>query len=66
MASKQSWFHGYTAWYTRAVVWFLEVLLVGALLQTLLGTLGVVVTGLVGALLLFRHVERHVQQELNQ
>ena len=71
MASgSASWFHGYVAWYLRAVIWFVQSAVVGVGSLTLLGTegplatVGTVLTGLIAALLLFRQVDLHVQQEI--
>lgn len=69
-AESDTWFHGYVAWYLRAVVWFAQTVAVGVVLLAALGTDGLVgtvrtvATGLASALLLFRQVHLHVQQEL--
>lgn len=66
----ESWFHGYVAWYLRGTIWFVQSAVVGIVLLTilgaegLLGTVGTVLTGLLTALLLFRQVDLHIQQEL--
>ncbi|MDQ2074729.1 hypothetical protein RBH20_19565 [Haloarcula sp. H-GB4] len=65
-----SWFHGYVSWYLRAVIWFVQTAIVGAVLlvilgtEGLLGTVGTVLAGLLTALLLFRQVDMHIQQEM--
>ena len=67
---SRSWFHGYIAWYVRAVIWFVQsaVATVAAVLvfgtECHLGILGVGISGLLAALLLFRQIDKHVQQEL--
>jgi hypothetical protein len=67
-----SWFHGYVAWYLRGAIWFVQTAVVGLVLVVILGTsglsgtAGMVLTGLSAALLLFRQVDMHVQQELDR
>ncbi|APE95321.1 hypothetical protein HSR6_0868 [Halodesulfurarchaeum formicicum] len=67
-----SWFHGYVAWYLRGAIWFVQTGVVGLALLVILGTRGAsgtagkILTGLFAALLLFRQVDMHVQQELER
>ena len=69
-SASASWFHGYVAWYLRGAIWFVQTAVVGVVLLTilgsggLLGTVGTVLTGLLAALLLFRQVDMHIQQEM--
>jgi len=67
---NDSWFHGHVAWYLRAVVWLAQAFAVGLVLRLALGTVGLrgivptAATGLATALLLFRQVDLHVKQAL--
>jgi len=68
---SRSWFHGYVAWYVRAVVWFVQSSVAAVAVVLIFGTdgqlglAGAGLSGLLAALLLFRQVDSHVQQELD-
>ncbi|MFC7045080.1 hypothetical protein ACFQH6_06295 [Halobacteriaceae archaeon GCM10025711] len=68
MASLESggWFHGYTDWYLRWLVWVVQVAVAAVALEFALGVRGLVVASLLGSFLLFRQLHRHVRQELEQ
>lgn len=69
-SGSATWFHGYVSWYLRGTIWFVQTTVVAVVLlmilgtKGVLGTAGVVLTGLLAALLLFRQVDRHIQQEM--
>lgn len=62
---RRTWFHGYSAWYVRAIIWFLQASIAGVILNVALGTVGAIISGLVASLLLFRQIDNHVTQELS-
>ncbi|MFC6825403.1 hypothetical protein [Halopelagius fulvigenes] len=63
---RESWFRGYTNWYVRATVLFVQVVVVAGVLHSLLGTVGVVISGFAATLLLFRQITLCIRQELRR
>ena len=68
MASLESggWFHGYTNWYLRWLVWVVQVAVAAVALESVLGFWGLVVASLLGSFLLFRQLHFHVRQEFER
>jgi len=60
---RQTFFHGYTTWYLRAVIWIVQVAVAGFVLEFALGRVGYQLATVLGTLLLFRQFHHHVRQE---
>ena len=60
---QKSFFHGYTSWYLRAIIWTVQAAMAGFVLELVLGREGYLLAGPTAAILLFRHFHYHVIQE---
>jgi hypothetical protein len=71
-AETRSWFHGYVAWYVRAVLWVVQSAVAAAAAVLVFGTegtlglAGTALAGLLASLFLFRQFHNHVHQELGE
>lgn len=64
--SRETIFHGYIGWHLRAIIWTLQVIIIGAILQFALGRVGTLLTFPVSALLLFRQFHLHLIHETTE
>jgi len=61
--SRETIFHGHIGWHLRAMIWVVQVIIIGVILQFALGRIGTLLTFPVSALLLFRQFHFHIIDE---
>ncbi len=64
--TQRTWFHGYTKWYLRTLIVCIQAMVVGAILEFALGSIGLALAGPIAALLFFRQIHHHVRQEIEE
>ena len=63
-SERQGWFYGDTLWYHRALILFIQLSIVNIIGWNVFGFYGGMTSGLVTLLLLFRHIDAHIAEQL--
>jgi uncharacterized membrane protein len=64
--SRETIFHGHISWQVRAIIWTVQVIIIGVILQFALGRIGTLLTFPISALLLFRQFHYHIINETTE